>query len=405
MVINKQQNNIQVPVEAKYVIYLLPRTKTTIQRTLLWETEEFAHNKISRNWKDIKDADLWWYSYGVKFKDEKYQELPETYIIRAQWGVKNIFDAYDLVEKNWEYGVESDFEQAEISNALASTGLTHYIKAELNDILAYIPFDPCTMILVEETEKPQSVSYRPLHMPKDFGVLRRSEAYFTKQYLTEQPFITWSDEQASIDFVAEYYRYSCNPTEYPWTKVREIWYNDERFDLTPEVINNMSTKLNISFPDLKVFPFFEKIGENTYRASHDLLCHMFLMNWLASVPFYLASGHLWNPEITAAQFDYYLGLLIHDTPNIIPNKSWLMEILNRTISIIKKTPWRLMEIDIDAKELVDLLAKGPYEDLIVNQLCLFNYITEGDTIWFKLTPTGAMFLYMCCPNVSAYGLS
>ena len=58
-----------------------------------------------------------------------------------------------------------------------------------------------------------------------------------------------------------------------------------------------------------------------------------------------------------------------------------------------------MELEIDVAELVDLLAKWPYETLIRDQLSLVNNITEWDTVGFKLTPTWALFLYMCCPNI------
>jgi len=75
------------------------------------------------------------------------------------------------------------------------------------------------MVLVGEEEKEQDVPYTPVKIPSKFGGLRRIDAYFVKQNMkektfVEQPFIPRSGEQASVDFVAEYYRYSCNPTEY-----------------------------------------------------------------------------------------------------------------------------------------------------------------------------------------------
>ena len=262
------------------------------------------------------------------------------------------------------------------------------------------------MVLVGEEEKEQAVPYTPVKIPSKFGGLRRIDAYFVKQNMkektfVEQPFIPRSGEQASVDFVAEYYRYSCNPTEYIWTKVKMIWYDEERFDINPEVLKTMTDKLGSDFTKLKVYPFFEKLSDwETYRPTHDLICHMFMMNRMANVPIYLARGHLWDPEKATEQFNYYTGMLIHNEPNIIPNQAWLIELLKRIVTIIRDGEfWRLMEIEIDAIDLVGLLSKWPYEELIREQLCLVNNITEWDTVWFKLTPTGAMFLYMCCPRV------
>lgn len=345
-------------------------------------------------WKSIRDnaAED---AYAVIFKDKEGNIMPNTYIIKGE--VKNIADL-----KTEDNGTDA-FEESIASTAVWGTGLRTYIKLETKNIYSCIAFDPDTMIVVEgDQEVAQETPYTPLTIPSDFGILKRNEANFMRQGATEQPFISRSGEQASVDFVAEYYRYCGNPTEYPWTEIKEI-EDKERYDITPEMLKHMEAKVRSSLSNLKVSAFFTKdtyMGKDTYRPTHDLLCHMVLMNSYASVPVYLARGHLWNAEKATEQFKYYTSFLIHNDPNVIPNQAWAIEFLKRMVTVIENGQFsRLMEVEIDVKDIMDLLSKWPYEDLFREQWRLVDNITEGDTIWFKLTPTGATFLYMCCPNL------
>ena len=388
-----QPQNVQVPKEAKFVIYQFPGTGTPVQQTL------GIHSDPTR--ESIKNVAAE-SAYAVIFKDKEHTILPKTYIIK--WEVKNVEDL------NTEENMDDAFEESIASQALSGTGLRTYIKLETKEIYSCIAFDPETMVLVgedEQKERTPDVPYTPLKIPTDFGALRREEACFSEQKnrkesnIGEQPFISRSWERSSIDFVLEYYRYCCNPTAYPGSKLRDMPYWQERFPITPEVLKNMEDRIGASLTDLKVCPFFEKEWYTwSYMPTHDLLCHMFLMNRWASVPGYLARGHLWDSEKASERFTYYTNFLIHNQPNIIPNQAWAIAFLKRIVTIIKNgPPARLMEIEIDVKDIMDLLSKWPYEDLFREQWRLVDNITEWDTIWFKLTPTGAMFLYLCCPNI------
>lgn len=129
MNIDKFHKNVEVPKDAKFVIYKYPGMDSTIQRTIGIHVE--------KTWESIRaDAE---YSYGVIFKDKEHNIFPETYIIR--WELKDLLEIDDST-------IDGDFEQAQASTALAKTGLTTYVKAQLKDILAFIAFDPKTMVMI-----------------------------------------------------------------------------------------------------------------------------------------------------------------------------------------------------------------------------------------------------------------
>ena len=83
MAINKASKNVEVPKDARFVVYQFPGG-TTLQQTLLNDTDEVTNNKVPKTWKDIKKAELSGNSYGVVFKDQENNILPKTYIIRGE---------------------------------------------------------------------------------------------------------------------------------------------------------------------------------------------------------------------------------------------------------------------------------------------------------------------------------
>lgn len=261
--------------------------------------------------------------------------------------------------------------------------------------------------------KESYIEYYPLNIPKNFWVLRRWEMYFTDQSwiqtIGSQPFIERSNEPKSTEFAKEYYNYCCNPSDYPWSKIRQanIWFQ-EWFPITPDVLQHMEKKLWVSFSELKICKFFNTEYKDHIMPTHGLLCHMFLMCSSATVPFYLAWWHLWDPNTHDHQFEYYSQFLIHNDKHVIPNRQWFIKLLKILITLLKSKKEhgsRLCRQEISVDELFPLMKwQGIwpfelYEDLIREQFCLVDNITTWDTIWFKLTGTGMMFLYMCCPNI------
>lgn len=263
--------------------------------------------------------------------------------------------------------------------------------------------------------KKDYVEYKSLNIQESFWVLRRWEMCFVDQpwindtTIHAQSFIEWSNEKQSIEFAKEYYKYCCNPSNYPWSKIRyeDIW-SHERFPITSNVLKHMEKNLWISFSELKIYKFFNTEYKDHIMPTHALLCHMFLMCSWAEVPFYLAWWHLWDPDKYDDQFEYYSQFLIHNDEYVIPNKQWFIKLLKILITILKSKKEygsRLCQQVISIDELSPLMKAQNiwpfelYEGLIREQFCLVDNITTGDTIWFKLTGTGMMFLYMCCPKI------
>jgi len=268
------------------------------------------------------------------------------------------------------------------------------------------------------TETP--IDYKPIEISDRFGVLGRSELYFVnkpwmnQQTIHYQPFIERSDEDASIEFAKEYYTYCCNPTVYPWSTIKDEDITDQEwFPITGWVLEHMEKKTGKKFSDLKIYKFFEQvegywISREYFMPTHGLLCQMALMCSLATAPAYLAGWHLWDPYKNTEQFAYYTQFLIQNNANVIPNRQWLIKTLQILITILKnkKDHWsRLFQQEISVDELFPLMKEQDvwpfelYESLLRDQLCLVTNITEGDTIWFKLTGTWMIFLYMCCPKI------
>ena len=133
--------HVEVPKDARFVVYKFPGTTSTIEKTLLNSADEVKHHKIPKTWKDIKEAELSGNSYGVVFKNQEHNVLPKTYVIRGE--VKDYLDIDDSTP-------DGGFEEAQASVAISHSDVTTYIKAELKDILAYIAFDPRNMILVAD---------------------------------------------------------------------------------------------------------------------------------------------------------------------------------------------------------------------------------------------------------------
>ncbi|HMY80579.1 MAG TPA: hypothetical protein PK048_01925 [Candidatus Absconditabacterales bacterium] len=263
--------------------------------------------------------------------------------------------------------------------------------------------------------KKDYVEYKSLNIQESFGVLRRGEMCFVDQpgindtTIHAQSFIEWSNEKQSIEFAKEYYKYCCNPSNYPGSKIRyEDIGSHERFPITSNVLKHMEKNLGISFSELKIYKFFNTEYKDHIMPTHALLCHMFLMCSGAEVPFYLAGGHLGDPDKYDDQFEYYSQFLIHNDEYVIPNKQGFIKLLKILITILKSKKEygsRLCQQVISIDELSPLMKAqniGPfelYEGLIREQFCLVDNITTGDTIGFKLTGTGMMFLYMCCPKI------
>lgn len=256
------------------------------------------------------------------------------------------------------------------------------------------------------------MEYKPIRISTNFGALNRMGMCFTSQpwlniqTLGTQPFVERSSEPLSVKFAEEYYRYCCNPTEYPWSEVRSIGHNDgEWYPITPKVLQEMEKKIGAKLTDLKIHKFLDKEYPAHIMPTHGLLCQMMLINSLSVVPPYLATWHLGDPQEHTDQFAYYTQFIIHNNPNGIPNQQWVIKLLQLLVTLLKKTPWRLVEKEINIDDLFPLMKEQGiepftlYEGLLRDTFCLVNNITEGNTIWFKLTGTGMMFLYMCCPRI------
>lgn len=263
------------------------------------------------------------------------------------------------------------------------------------------------------------IDYKPLNISEGFWLLRRHELQFFEpnkhmKTIGHQPFIERSDEQASIEFAKEYYKYCCDPTRYPWTSIKfeDIW-GKEWFPLTKWVIKYIEKKIWKDFLELKISKFFDEnefhyAPKELFMPSHGLLCHMFLMCSLAEPPFYLTWLHLWDPDKYDHQFEYYSQFLIHNDEHVIPNRQWFIKLLKILITLLKNKKEhgsRLCQQEISIDELFPLMKEQniwPFElyaNLIREQFRLVDNITTWDTIWFTLTGTGMMFLYMCCPNI------
>lgn len=263
----------------------------------------------------------------------------------------------------------------------------------------------------EETNSDTShfVEYSPIKISEKFGAINRMHVSFIdqpglkQQVFFEQPFIKRSQDPLSIKFAEEYYRYCCNPTDYPGSKVsHENMWSQEWFPITPEVCKHIEKKLECDFTQLAIYPFFNQ-SYGYYLPTHWLLCQMLMMNATATVPPYLSTGHLWNPQEMSKQVQYYTQFLIKNSNDIQPNQSWLCNLLQGIVTILKQKNGRLADIEITTDDLLPIIRDKNirpfelYEHLLREQLFFVTNITEGENIGFKLTNMGIMFLYMCCP--------
>jgi len=89
----------EIPKEAKFVIYLFPATKGSLQMTLLMEWDEKHPQKLEKSRTNIINADLSKRSYGVIFKDKDHVQLPnnkhpDVYLINWE-----LIDKWDLINE------------------------------------------------------------------------------------------------------------------------------------------------------------------------------------------------------------------------------------------------------------------------------------------------------------------
>ncbi len=350
---------------------------------------------------------------------EELLELLSDLNKKAAWAHKEDNMRIEMIQwsvKEWEQELQNkpDPTESEIKMALIDRIKLSMMLAIGDGWWAYVSggFNH-----LNESKGPieNAIDYKPITIWQNFGALRRAEMYFVDQpwmdqkTLHYQPFVERSDEAKSIKFAEEYYRYCCNPTDYLWSKIKseDIWHQ-ERFPITPNVLKHMEEKVWATLPELKIYKFFNMEYKDHIMPTHGLLCQMFLICSLATAPFYLAGWHLWDPEKNQEQFEYYTQFLIHNDAHVIPNRQWFIKVLQILVTLLKNKKEhgsRLVEQEISVDELFPLMKEQDiwpfelYEDLLREKFCLVNNITEGDTIWFKLTGIGIMFLYMCCPKI------
>ncbi len=141
------ENLPDIPKNAKFVIYSYPETTSTMQRTLcdIWE---ICAQKIERSREAIQEWDMWWHAYQVQLKDNLYNILSPSYIIRVEWSIRNIFTTMDNISDWEEYNAEADREQSQASEALSWTGLHNYVTCRTKEWLIYVAFNDKNMITI-----------------------------------------------------------------------------------------------------------------------------------------------------------------------------------------------------------------------------------------------------------------
>jgi hypothetical protein len=255
-----------------------------------------------------------------------------------------------------------------------------------------------------------TLAYTPQSIPHNYAVLDRSHIHFVAypgQEFNTQPFISWSEDNDSLEFMKDYFSYVSDPVNNNLSDVRDIQNIIEWEELTPRAIIEYSKKQKVPFENLPIYQFFQKLPNGSYRPSHDLICHMLFLSKNSTIPLYLSRWHLGNAHQQKDQFDYYTKFLMKGFENdaIIPNRPTLVRVLQEMVKTIKSSPFsRLEDIKIPSDSIMNIFKAawaspfGIYESLLRDQLGLVNNITDGNTIWFTLTPAGIIFLFMCCPN-------
>lgn len=255
-----------------------------------------------------------------------------------------------------------------------------------------------------------TLSFTPRSIPHNYMTLRRMGVQFIEHEnimpFLRQPFVVWSNDKLSVEFMKEYYKYVCNPLDHSYSYIKDRNKIVEREYLTQAWADHLSGKIGAKFESLAVYPFFEKVDKDLYQPTHDLICHMLCMSAASELPPYMSSAHLGDPKKSKAQLDYYTKFLMEggEWESIIPNRPWLVRILQEFIKIISQKNQRLIDVEIDVKEIAEAFKAAKtwpfeiYESLLRDQLRLVDYISDEGKIGFKLTDTGAKFLFLCCPR-------